>query len=60
MSLVSVGPTNYTGGWQHIPLPSLLEALGERGAVHRSDEAAGKPFVEVMLEATIPVEESSP
>lgn len=55
-SLVSVGPTNYGGGWQDIPLDSLLLALEKRGPVFRSDgdNPDVNAFVEIEFEADVP------
>ena len=51
--MVSVGPTTYGGGWQDIPLGSLLTALGHCGPVLRSDTDVpdGATFVEIEFEA---------
>ena len=55
-SLVSVGPTNYGGGWQDIPLDSLLLELEKRGPVSRSDgdNPHKNAFVEIEFDAVVP------
>jgi ribonuclease BN (tRNA processing enzyme) len=41
VSLLSVAPTSYGGGWKNIPLPTLVDALKEKTEVHQtwSDDA---------------------
>jgi beta-lactamase superfamily II metal-dependent hydrolase len=61
-SLVSVARTRYGGGWQNIPLPSLLAELTKRGPVIQSntDTPRGQAYTEVRFEARIPIDKDHP